>query len=184
VESHPKIEEPAPGGSSRSYSLAVEAEARLESARGAADLVRREISALRKRRDKLRAADAGDSLRNLAQGGETVDGHKVVAGRVEAAGMEEMKNYGDRMRAALGSGVALLGAVSGGKVLLVCVVTDDLAVPGGLDAGKIVREAAAIVGGSGGGRPGMATAGGKDPGKLPEALDRLPSIVRGMLVAK
>ena len=51
----------------------------------------------------------------------------------------------------------------------------------GLHAGQIIKEVAKITGGSGGGRPDMAQAGGKDPGKLGEAIDRVPTILRGFL---
>ncbi|HQK05411.1 MAG TPA: DHHA1 domain-containing protein, partial [Anaerolineaceae bacterium] len=53
--------------------------------------------------------------------------------------------------------------------MIICSVTEDL-VKRGLNAGELARQAAAIVGGSGGGRPVMAQAGGKDPARLPEAL--------------
>jgi alanyl-tRNA synthetase len=64
---------------------------------------------------------------------------------------------------------------------LVCVVSDDLVAGKKLQAGKIVGELAKLVGGGGGGRPHLATAGGKDVAKLPEALAQAGAIVGRML---
>jgi alanyl-tRNA synthetase len=74
----------------------------------------------------------------------------------------------DDIKSRARSGVALLAATAGGKVTFICQVTSDLA--NRLHAGKIVREAAQITGGSGGGKPERAQAGGRDPSKLDEAL--------------
>ena len=109
-----------------------------------------------------------------------VDGIKVVSGRVAANNMEGLRNILDQVRDRLGSGVVILGAVAGEKVNLVAAVSRDL-VPRGLDAGKILREAAQVVGGSGGGRPEMAQAGGKDPNRLEEALERAVELVKRAL---
>jgi len=106
-----------------------------------------------------------------------VKGIKVASGKVEAEDAEEIKTFADAIREKIGSGVGVLGAEIGGKVTVVVVVTDDLIKSRGLKAGDIVRKVAEKVGGSGGGRPHMAMAGGKDPEKLAEALASAPSIV-------
>ena len=85
----------------------------------------------------------------------------------------------DNLRPKLGSGVIVLGSVSDGAVALVVAVSKDLT--GKLDAGKIVREAAKIVEGSGGGRKDLAEAGGKNPARLDEALQSIPTVVETML---
>ncbi|MEK6566865.1 MAG: DHHA1 domain-containing protein, partial [Bacteroidota bacterium] len=85
------------------------------------------------------------------------------------------------LRSRLGSGVGLLAAVIDDKVSLVCVVTDDLVAGKKVEAGKIVGAVAKLVGGGGGGRPHMATAGGKDVAKLDEALTKTKSIVESFL---
>jgi alanyl-tRNA synthetase len=110
-----------------------------------------------------------------------VSGVNVVAGRVEAADMDDLKRVGDALRAKLQNGVGLLGAVIDEKAQLVCVVTDDLVAGKKLNAGKIVGELAKVVGGGGGGRPHMATAGGKDVTRLDEALAGLPALVKRLL---
>ena len=81
------------------------------------------------------------------------------------------------------SGVGLLASVIEEKVALVCVVTDDLIKNRHLQAGKVVGALAKVVGGAGGGRPHLATAGGRDVAKLPEALAQTPAIVSSMLAA-
>jgi len=67
------------------------------------------------------------------------------------------------------------------KVALVCVVTDDLIKTKNLQAGKIVGEMAKQLGGGGGGRPHLATAGGKDVHKLDDALGQTLAIIQSML---
>jgi len=107
-----------------------------------------------------------------------IDGFKVVAMKVEASDIEQLKQFGDVLRGKIGRGVGLLASVSENKINFVCIVTDDLVKEKGLDAGKIVREVAKITGGGGGGRPNMATAGGKDISKLDEALKIFPKIIK------
>jgi alanyl-tRNA synthetase len=117
----------------------------------------------------------------LVQNAADVAGFKVAAGRVEASDVDELRSAGDDLRQRIGSGVGMLGAVIEGKVSLLCVVTDDLIRSRGLKAGDIVKKAAAFVGGSGGGKPHLALAGGKDAGRLDEALRQVADIVRGFV---
>ncbi len=95
--------------------------------------------------------------------------------------MDELKRLGDTLRERLGSGVGVLGSVIEGKVALVCVVTDDLIKTTPLQAGKIVGAIAKRVDGGGGGRAHLATAGGKDVGKLDGALKEVGEVVKSML---
>ena len=73
----------------------------------------------------------------------------------------------------------VLGSRGGGKVALVATVSDDL--KGRISAGKLIKELALLVGGSGGGRDDFAQAGGKEPERLPEALERAPGAVAALL---
>jgi alanyl-tRNA synthetase len=95
----------------------------------------------------------------------------VVAYRDDSLGGDELLDLADKLKGKLGAGaVVILGsAEGGGKVSLVVSAAED-AVKAGAHAGNIVKVAAGIVGGGGGGRPNMARAGGKDPSKLDEAL--------------
>ena len=104
-------------------------------------------------------------------------GIPVLSAQVEAQSMEELREYLDRLRDKMGSGIILLGTRTDGKVLLAAAVTQDL-VKKGFHAGKLIGEAARITGGGGGGRPDMAQAGGKNPQQLPEALSRVVSLVQ------
>ena len=79
-----------------------------------------------------------------------------------------MREVGDKLRDKMGSGVAVLGAAFEGKVGLLAIVSKDLTKK--YHAGNLVKEIARVVGGSGGGRPDMAQAGGTMPDKLDEAL--------------
>ncbi|MHB9029133.1 MAG: DHHA1 domain-containing protein, partial [Candidatus Latescibacterota bacterium] len=116
---------------------------------------------------------AGDFLAGAVE----VNGFKVASGRVDAENVEELKSMADAVREKMGSGVGVLGAEIDGKASIVVVVTDDLIAKQSLKAGDIVKRVAAVVGGSGGGRPHLAMAGGKDAAKLDEALAAVPGLV-------
>lgn len=107
----------------------------------------------------------------------TVKGVKIAFGKVEVSNAEELKAMADNIRSKLGSGIGILGAETDGKVSLVVTVTDDLISIKNLKAGDIIKKLAEKVGGSGGGRPHLAMAGGKDISKLGDALKSVPEIV-------
>ena len=113
----------------------------------------------------------------LAQAVE-VNGAQVLAARVTAASAESMRDVGDYLKAKLGSGLVVLGAVLGERPVLVAMATPDL-VDRGVDAAAIARQAASVMGGGGGGSAATAQAGGRSPEKLDEALALVPSLVRG-----
>ncbi len=104
-----------------------------------------------------------------------VAGVKVLAAKVQAPDMEGLRSMTDLLRDKLGSGVIVLGAVADNKVNFVAAVSKDLT--NRLHAGNIVKEVAKAAGGGGGGRPDMAQAGGKDPGKLESALQHALEVV-------
>src|SRR5688572_25968342 len=106
---------------------------------------------------------------DLVAAARQVNGVAVVAGRIDGLDPDGLRAVADRLRDRLGSGVVCVGSVAGDKVNLVAAVTKDLTKR--FHAGKLVQEVARAVGGSGGGRPDLAQAGGKDPGKLDSALD-------------
>ena len=131
----------------------------------------------------------GETRRRLAdlEGGELadeaieVDGVKVMSTRVEVADVPALRIMADGIRDGMGSGVAVLGTALDGKVALIAVVTDDLIAGRKLKAGDIVKQVAQLVGGSGGGKPHLAQAGGRDPDKLDAALEAVEDIVRRQL---
>lgn len=122
----------------------------------------RENESLKARLNRLEAGA-------LAGRVKTIGGVPALVAQVEAAGMDALRGMVDEMRRELGSAVILLGAAHDGKVSLIAAVTPDLH-DRGLHAGNLIRQVAAACGGGGGGRPDMAQAGGKEPGKLQEAL--------------
>jgi alanyl-tRNA synthetase len=110
-----------------------------------------------------------------------VNGIKIYKAKVNAKNDDELKSLGDELRNKMKAGVGVLISVINDKVMIVCIVTDDLIKGKNLSAGKIVGELAKIVGGGGGGRPHLATAGGKDVTKITEALNSVEKIVSGFL---
>ena len=129
-----------------------------------------------------RRQTAGEAAVSLATDAETVENVRVVARRVDADDIGELRTMADGLREQLGSGVAVLGAELKAKATFIAVVTDDLIKARRLKAGDIVRGVAAVAGGSGGGKPHMAQAGGPDPAKLEEALAAVTGIVRQELL--
>ncbi|HKI79001.1 MAG TPA: alanine--tRNA ligase-related protein, partial [Ignavibacteriaceae bacterium] len=132
--------------------------------------IEKEISEL-KLQDKLGQIDS--VLRNASD----INGVNVYKAKVEADNMDELKSFGDEMRNKIKNGVGVLFADVEGKVGIVCVVSDELIKEKNLSAGKIVGELAKLVGGGGGGRPHLATAGGKEVSKIPSALKEVEKIV-------
>ncbi len=104
----------------------------------------------------------------------------VFKGEVAAASMDELKTMADELRVKMKSGVGVLISPIGEKVGIVAVVSDDLIKEKKLLAGKIVGQIAKVVGGGGGGRPHLATAGGKDVSKIPDALAAVESVVESL----
>ncbi|MBI5696833.1 MAG: alanine--tRNA ligase, partial [Nitrospirae bacterium] len=128
---------------------------------------------LEKLKDKMAASGAGDLLSQARD----INGVKVLASVVDGLEAKDLRTMGDNLREKMGSGILALGSSKEGRVSLLCMVSKDL-----LDrykAGDIIKVAAAAVGGSGGGRPDMAQAGGKDPDKLPEAMAAVYKLVEG-----
>jgi alanyl-tRNA synthetase len=136
---------------------------------------------LKKEISKARVKEASSNIEDIIAAGVALNGFKVVSAKIDVGDAEELKSIGDTLRSKISSGVGVLGAVVDEKVALVCVVTDDLIKDKKLMAGKIVGEIAKRVGGGGGGRPHLATAGGKDVAKLDETLQQVSSIVKSML---
>jgi alanyl-tRNA synthetase len=119
---------------------------------------------------RMTAARSGD----LAAQATEVNGVKVLAVRAEGDG-KALRDLADQLRNKLGRGVVALASEQDGKAVLLVAVTKDLT--GLVKAGDLVREAARLLGGSGGGKPDMAQAGGPDAGGIDRALDRIRQLV-------
>ena len=135
------------------------------------DELQRENEALQ-RRISLQSADS------LLDSAQDVDGVTVLAVRTSVSNADSLREMGDYLRDKLGSGVVVLGSVINDRPMLVAMVTSDLIEAKGLNAADIARGAARAVGGGGGGRAEVAQAGGRDAGKLNDALALVPGLVR------
>ncbi len=147
-----------------------DSERKIEELLEAKKKLEKEISEL-KMREKLEQLDHILSLHSEEKG------VRIFKGKVHAENMDELKSLGDELRNKMGSGVGVLISHIEDKVGIVAVVTDDLIKKKNLSAGKIVGELAKLVGGGGGGRPHLATAGGKDVSAIPKALAKVEEIV-------
>jgi len=101
---------------------------------------------------------------------KVVNNLNLYSGKISVSNMDELKSMGDELRLKIKSGVGLMISQIEDKVAIVAVVSDDLIKDKKLSAGKIVGDVAKIVGGGGGGRPHLATAGGKEVLKIDDAL--------------
>ena len=131
----------------------------------------------------LRAQNAAAGLDAILDAAADVDGVRVATGEIAGADPDTLRGLAETARerlAASGGGVAVFGAASDGKALLAASVTDDL-VARGVQAGRLVGALAKRVGGGGGGRPTVATAGGKNPDGLADALAAAADEVRLLL---
>ena len=131
----------------------------------------REIETLKARLATRAAADAETEVREIK-------GVNVLARRVEADNPGALRDLVDRFRDRLGSGVVILGCVSGAKALLIAGVTNDL--QDRFHAGQIIKALAPVVGGGGGGKPDLAQAGGSRPEHLDQALAQAYEVVAGL----
>jgi len=150
---------------------------------GQSELVAKTRKVMTQLKDKERELE---DLKLKVAGGSTADATaKTIAGiqvhvqRADGLDANGMRALADQLRDKLKSGVVALGAVNDGKVSLLVVVTKDLIAR--LKAGDIIKAMAAEVGGTGGGRPEMAQAGGKDPARLDVALENVFGLVERML---
>src|SRR5215471_12781514 len=138
-----------------------------------------EIKKLQKEVEQLRMKSAASTVASVDDKVRDIRGVKVVIHRVDNLERGQMRTLVDNLRNKLGSGVVVLGSAQDGKVSLIVGVTKDLT--DRVQAGKVIKPVAEKVGGSGGGRPDMAEAGGRDPGQLDAALSEVYSVVYSLL---
>ncbi|MBL0060034.1 MAG: alanine--tRNA ligase [bacterium] len=138
---------------------------------------------LQKELEYLRAQAAGSAMQSLVAKAQQVGSMRVIAEKVSAQNLDQLKEMGDALRESLGSGVGVLAMIVEDKPSLVVVVTPDL-VKAGWDATPIVKELAKPLKGGGGGKPHLATAGGKDASALDEVLATAAAVIEQMNPAK
>ena len=139
-----------------------------------------QVAQLQRELQRLRQQMLSQQAGRMADAAREVAGVKVLALKVDASSVEEMRRLADDLRNKLGSGVVILGAVIKDKPMIIAAATPD-AIEQGVHAGNIVKALAPIIGGGGGGRPNMAQAGGRDASKLTDALDAAYEIVANQL---
>jgi len=134
---------------------------------------------LEKQLEQLQAKAASAAGDDLTSSAVEVKGVKVLAARIDGQDGKALLALVDQLKNKLGKGVILLGGVHEDKVVLVAGVTKDLTAS--LKAGDLMKQAAAAVGGKGGGRPDMAQGGGVDAGALDAALAlTVPFVEQGL----
>jgi alanyl-tRNA synthetase len=137
------------------------------------------VKQLEKELEGQKRKGALGQLDQLASQVQTIKGVKLIAAEVSGTDKESLRQLVDSLRQKLGSGVVALGTVEEGKVALIAGVTKDLTAK--VHAGKLIQALAKLVGGSGGGRPDLAEAGGKDTSALKSALSTIPALLDPLL---
>ena len=137
------------------------------------------VKQLEKELGEQKRKGALNQLDELFAKAQTIKGVKVVVGEIDNVGRDGLRQLVDSLRQKLGSGIVALGTPEDGKVALIAAVTKDLTSK--VHAGKLIQALAKQVGGSGGGRPDLAEAGGKDTSALKSALASVPSLLEPLL---
>ena len=135
------------------------------------------MRSLEKKLETLRVKEASSGIQTYLSGAKSVCGVKVIAIVCDGVSPGGLRQIADELKAKIGSGIVILGTVSGGGVHLLGGVTDDL-VKQGWHAGELIKKTALIVGGSGGGRADFAQAGGKNADRLRDAIESVPGIIK------
>ena len=135
-----------------------------------------EMRSLHSENEKLKSRLANDSLGDVMNQVQEIGGLKFLAVSVQDVDMNGLRNLGDKLKEKLGEGVVLIASVLDGRVSLMASATDG-AQKKGAHAGNLIKAIAGCVGGGGGGRPGMAQAGGKNPAGVDEALKKAADVV-------
>ena len=137
------------------------------------------VRQLEKQLADLKRKTAVSGVDSLLESARQVKGVNVLASTVPGVDREALRQLVDTLRQKMGSGVVILGTAEDGKVALITGVTKDLT--SRVHAGKLVQELARRVGGSGGGRPDLAEAGGKDTSALESTISSAYTLLERML---
>jgi alanyl-tRNA synthetase len=136
---------------------------------------------LEKELSGLKLEEKKGQIFTVLENSSELKGIKIYKAEVSVENNDELKSLGDELREKTKNSIGVLFAIIDNKVGIVCIITDDLIKERKLSAGKIVGELAKLVGGGGGGRPHLATAGGKDISKIPHALNEVEKVVSKFL---
>ena len=130
--------------------------------------------------ESLKAKAAQDALGDVMDQVQEVKGVKLLAAKVEGVDMNGLRDLGDQMKGKLGEGVVVLLSAQDGRVNMVAMATEG-AQAKGAHAGNLIKGIAGLVGGGGGGRPGMAQAGGKNPAGISDAIAEAAKVLERQL---
>ncbi|HET6527729.1 MAG TPA: DHHA1 domain-containing protein, partial [Balneolaceae bacterium] len=139
---------------------------------------------LEKEVERLRHQQSASKLDDLLSDATEFNGIKLIVGEIAGADMDLLKQLGyESLEKSKKGTITVLGARDdeAGKVYIAAAVTDDVIKEKGIKAGTLVGELGKMLGGGGGGQPNLATAGGRNPEKLPEVLGQIESIVKKYL---
>lgn len=139
-----------------------------------------ELKALHSENESLKSRAAKEALGDVLEQVKEVKGVKLLAASVSGVDMNGLRDLGDQLKEKLGEGVVVLLSEQDGRVNMIAMATDG-AQAKGAHAGNLIKGIAALVGGGGGGRPGMAQAGGKNPTGIPNAIAEAAKVLEGQL---
>ena len=151
-----------------------------------ADLAKRasqlqaELASMKKEIESLNAKIAASKLDGIMANAITVKSVRLVTADLDGMQADAARSLGDEIKARYADAVAVLAIHADGKLNFLAVAGKD-AVAAGAHAGKLVGAVAAVTGGKGGGRPDNAMAGGRDLGKIAEALNAAADVLGSML---
>lgn len=141
-----------------------------------AEQVLADLKNLQRENEALKNKLAKGALSEILSQMQEVNGYQVVTARFDDVDMNTMRNLGDQIKDRFENSVVVMANVSGDKVELLAMAS-EAAIKKGAHAGNIIREVAKIAGGGGGGKPNMAQAGGKNPEKVQEALQKVYALL-------
>ncbi|MCK4357787.1 MAG: alanine--tRNA ligase [Candidatus Cloacimonetes bacterium] len=133
---------------------------------------------LKKQLEKLEKGNVKESIDKLIAHPVIVQGIKIIAGEVKVKNIQQLRESADYIKNKIDEGIGILGANIDDKASLICIVSSNLQKR--FPAGKLVNKVAQIVGGKGGGRPDMAMAGGRNVGKIKDAIAKVTEIVKNL----
>lgn len=139
-----------------------------------------EMKSLNSELESLKSRAAKDALGDVMNQVKNVAGVRLLAVSVKGVDMNGLRELGDQLKEKLGEGVVVLLSELEGKVNMIAMATEG-ALAKGAHAGNLIKGIAALVGGGGGGRPGMAQAGGKNPAGIPAAMEEAEKVLAGQL---
>lgn len=129
--------------------------------------------------ERLKGELSSKKTVNLEDKVRSIGGIRVFADKIDSVGMDDLRLFGDSIKGKLKSGIILVGSVMNGTASIVLMVTKDLTEK--FKANEIIREIAPVIGGGGGGRDDIAQAGGKNTGKLDEAMEKIYEVIEKKL---